>query len=283
MDINIMNIGVRCHNFGKLPIDEMVEKVSKYNFTCIQLALAKALEGVNSNLGCLSPGMAFQIGNAFRKKDIQIAVLGCYINPVDPDKAARRKQLDRFKEHIRYAREFGCNIVATETGSMNSDMSFTTENHGEEAFKIITESVHELVEEAEKFGVFVGIEGVTKHTINTPQRMKRLIDAIPSNNLQIVLDPVNYMDVNNYKNQNDVINSAFELSGDKIVAIHAKDFIVDGNNIKGVQIGKGILNYELLSKHLKQRKQFINVLMEDSKESEMVESINYLQNIYGRV
>lgn len=282
MDINKMNIGVRCHNFGKLPLDEMIEKVSKYNFTGVQLALAKALEGVNSDLGCLSPGMAFQIGNAFRKKDIQIAVLGCYINPVDPDKASRKKQLDRFKEHIRYAREFGCNIIGTETGSMNSDMSFTTENHGEEAFKIITESVSELVEEAEKFGVFVGIEGVFKHTICTPQRMKRLIDAVPSNNFQVILDPVNYLNPDNYKHQDDIINSSFELFGDKIVAIHAKDFIFDGNDIKGVQIGKGILNYDLISKHLKQRKQFINVLMEDAIESEMEESMKYMQSVYSK-
>jgi L-ribulose-5-phosphate 3-epimerase len=278
-----MNLGVRAHDIGTLSVEELAEKVAEKGFSAVQLALAKALVGVNSELGAQSPGMAKYIGNTFAKNNVQIAVLGCYINPVDPDLEFRRKSLDRFKEHIRYARDYGCSIVATETGSFNSDYSFHPDNHSEKGFQTIVESIKELVEEAEKFGVIVGVEAVTKYTINSPKTMKRLLDAIPSNNLQVVFDPVNVLDMDNYKNQDEVIKEAFELFGDRIVIIHAKDFSVEEGEVKTVPVGKGSLNYELILKELKQRKPYINVLMEDTRDPYLDDSAKYLREIYSRV
>ena len=171
-----------------------------------------------------------------------------------PDENKKRYALERFKEHIRFAHDFNCSIVGTETGSLNADLSFTPENHGENAFTQIARSVSELVEEAEKFGVIVGVEAVTKHTINSAQKMKRLLDTIASNNLQVILDPVNLIDINNYKYQDKIIMEALELLEDRIVIIHAKDFIIDHNEIKVVPVGKGILNYKLLLKRNKTKK-----------------------------
>lgn len=274
-----MNIGIRCHDFGKNSLEEQVQKVKGKGFSAVQLAVGKAIEGINFNSGCLSPGLAHHIGAAFQSSNIQIAILGCYINPVSPVLTERRKSLERFKEHIRYARDFGCSIVATETGSLNEDMSFAEENHGEEAFSVILESVTELVREAEKFGVIVGIEGVTVHTINTPTRMKRLLDEVASNNIQVVFDPVNFLNIKNYERQDEMIKEAIELFGDRIVAIHAKDFIVEDGHMKIVPAGRGQLNYKLLMKLIKDKKPFVNILLEDIKEEFMEESVNFLKNI----
>lgn len=277
-----MNIGVRAHDVGKLPIEELALKISERKATAIQLALAKALDGVNSELGCLSPGMANYIRDTLKKNNINIAVLGCYINPIHPDKDIRRKSLDRFKEHIRYARDFGCSIVGTETGSLNGDLSFNPGNHGEEAFQMLVESVRELVDEAEKFGVFVGIEGVWKNTINTPQRMKRLIDTIQSNNLQVIFDPVNYLNADNYTGQDNMIKESIELFGDRIVALHAKDFIIEENRAKVVPPGKGLLNYELLINLLKQKKPYLYALTEDIRPEFMEYSKAFITDLYNR-
>ena len=278
-----MNIGIRAHDFGKLPIEQLADKISQKGFNYIQLAHGKALEGVGSDLGCLNANIARHIGSTFKRKGIEISVLGCYINLVHPDKNERRRLLDKFKEHLRYARDFGCNIVATETGSLNADLSFNHENHGEKAFDSIAESIRELVREAERFDVIVGVEGVAKYTIHTPDRMRRLLDAINSNNLQVIFDPVNFIDINNYKEQDKIINKCFELFGDKIAAVHAKDFIVQDGEIKSVPAGKGILNYELVMKFLKQRKPSIDILIEDIKEPFMEESKKFIEGIYERV
>lgn len=67
------------------------------------------------------------------------------------------------------------------------------------------------MEEAEKFGVIVGIEGGINHPIHTPQRMKRLLDDISSTNLQVIYDPANFMSLENYKEQEQVIEEAVTL------------------------------------------------------------------------
>jgi len=40
------------------------------------------------------------------------------------------------------------------------------------------------------------------------------------------------MTVDNYKNKDEMIKKSFELFGDRIVAVHAKGFICEDNEIK---------------------------------------------------
>src|SRR5690606_31992508 len=101
---------------------------------------------------------------------------GCYINMIHPDKIERQKALDRFKEHIRFARDFGCSIVGTETGAVNAKMGYTVDNFAEGPFQDVVASVSELVEEAEKWGIIVGIEGGINHPIYTPKLMNRMLN-----------------------------------------------------------------------------------------------------------
>lgn len=278
-----MNLGIRAHDIENLPLEELVREISSKGLTSVQLALSKSFPYMNTALGGLSPGMAHHIGNAFRENHIQIAVLGCYINMIHPDLGERRKALDRFKEHLRFARDFGCSVVGTETGNVNPDIVYTEENFIEEPFLEVVKSVTELVEEAEKFGVIVGIEGGINHPVHTPARMKRLLDSVNSNNLQVIFDPVNYLTIENYKNQEAVIEEAFELFGDRIVILHAKDFIIENNCVKTTTVGEGLLNYELVFKWIKAKKPFINILLEETKEPYINRSIAYLKEKYESV
>lgn len=275
-----MNIGIRAHDFGKMPAEDLAAKVAAHGFTSIQLALAKALEGINTETGCQSPGLAYFLRDTFRKKGIRIAVLGCYINPIHPDREERKRQLVRFKEHIRFARDFGCSIVATETGSCNADFSFHPDNHSDAAFKLLQESVEEMVAEAEKFGVLVGIEPVTSHTVFSSRRMRELLDAIPSNHLQAVFDPVNLITFENHREQENIIKEAFELFGDRMVAVHAKDFGIEGGKKQWARAGTGLLNYPLLLELLKARKPYVDILLEDTRGEGTEQSRRFLQNLY---
>lgn len=275
-----MRIGVRAHDFGKQSVEELAQKISEKGFDCIQLALSKAISGVDFSLGRLNPGMAWRIGKTFERYGIQIAVLGCYINPIHPDKTERRRQIERFKEHLRFARDFGCGIVATETGSVNGDFSFHPDNHGEKAFGDLVDSIKELTEEAERFGVITAIEGVTRYVTHTPERVARVLEAINSNNLQVVFDPVNLISIDNYENQDDVIKRSFRLFGERIVILHAKDFVISEGQLRSVQAGEGMLNYELLFDLLKAYKPDINILMENAKPETVSEGMAYLQSKY---
>lgn len=278
-----MLIGGRAHDFGKLPVAELASKVSKQGYSHIQLALDKAIYGIDCGSGKLSPGLGNYIRDSFKKENVQIAVLGCYINHIHPNICERRKGIDRFKEHIRFARDFGCSIVGTETGTLKVDELSDYDNESEAAFETLIESLKELTTEAEKFGVIVGIEGGKNEVVTTPQRMRRVLDLIPSNNLQVIYDPTNYLSLANFKEQDEIIKDAFNLFGDRMVVVHAKDFVICNGKISTVAAGMGELNYELILKLLKEKKPFINILLEDIKEVDMDESMRFIKALYNRV
>lgn len=278
-----MMLGARAHDFGRLPAEELARKIARQGLTCVQLALGKAISGIDLAPGTINPGLAHHVGQAFLKHNVQIAVLGCYINPIHPDRATRRTLLTLFKEHLRYARDFGCGLVALETGSVNADYSPHPDNRGDDAFRQLLESIGELVAEAEKFGVLVGIEGVTWHTVSTPAKMRTVLDTIQSNNLQVVFDPVNLLSIDNCREPDRVIKESFELFGDRIAIIHAKDFVVKNGEFKTVPAGKGSLDYRYLLKTLKTKKPSINVLLEEAGEDVVDDCMKHLRNVYDVV
>ncbi|MEK3887215.1 sugar phosphate isomerase/epimerase family protein [Bacillus sp. FSL K6-3431] len=275
-----MNIGIRAHDIENRPLEELVLEIAGKGLTSVQLALGKSFPEVNTKLGSLSPGLAHHFGRAFQKSDVQIAVLGCYINMIHPDLDERLKLLERFKEHIRYARDFGCSIVGTETGNINAKMGYTVDNFQEKPFLDVVESVKELVEEAEKFGVIVGVEAGVNHPVYTPKLMKRLLDLVDSNNLQVIFDPVNLLTAETYKKQEEIFHEAMDLFGDRIVIVHAKDFVIENGKLAFTAVGKGLLDYDAVMKLIKPKKPHINFLMESTTEPYIDDSIAFLREKY---
>ncbi|WP_407270857.1 sugar phosphate isomerase/epimerase family protein [Radiobacillus sp. PE A8.2] len=277
-----LNLGIRGHDIHFDDADKIAEEVAGKGLRGVQLALSKSFPELPTGDGVLSPGFAKHIGRAFHKTNVEVAVLGCYINMIHPNLDERKKVMDRFKEHIRYARDFGCSIVGSETGNIHEKMVYTEDNFEEKPFLDVVDSVRELVEEAEKFGVFVGIEGGINHPIHTPEKMKRLLDLVDSNNLQVIFDPANFISGDNFTNQEAIMETAFQLFGDRIVIIHAKDFVIEDNNVKMVPVGKGMLNYDFLFKWVKENKLFVQVLLEDTQEPFIDDSIIYLNDKYEK-
>ncbi len=271
-----IRIGVRAHDFGCLSAGELAAKIAAKRLVCAQLAPGKAIAGLNVKPGVLNPGLAFEIGEAFRKHGVQIAVLGCYVNPIHPDPKTRNSLLGLFKEHLCYARDFGNGLVALETGSVSADYLPHRENHGETAFQQSLASIAELVAEAEKYGVIVGIEAVTSHVVSTPQKMRRMLDAVASNNLQVVFDPVNLLSLENYHEQERVIGESLELFGDRIAIIHAKDFVVENGQFRTASAGLGELRHDLVMEFAVKEKPGISILLEDTSEQTAQDSRQFL-------
>ena len=90
-------IGMRAHDLDYGDIEVLSDKLAQYNKHTIQFALLKSVTNVNIKDGSFSPGLARYIKKALDKNDISISVLGCYINPVNPDLEARKKEIARFK------------------------------------------------------------------------------------------------------------------------------------------------------------------------------------------
>ncbi|MBU3200469.1 sugar phosphate isomerase/epimerase [Clostridium estertheticum] len=278
-----MRIGIRGHDIGQYKLDELAEILEDKNIKSIQFVSKKIITEFKITNGSMTPGMAEHIKGILTKHNLNISLLGCYINLANPDDNELNKLLENFKEHIRFAKYLGCNIVGTETGALNREYVYTKDNNTEEAFKRSLSSIKILVKEAEKFGVVVGVEGVTKHVMNTPERLKRAIDCVNSNNLQVIFDPINFIDETNFDKQDEIIKKSFELFGDKIAIIHAKDFIYDDGKVKQVSIGSGQFNYPLLLSLIKERKPYIDIILEDTVPTDLDSSIKYIEELYKKI
>ncbi len=276
-----LHLGVRAHDFGRLPLPELTAKLSRYRFSHIQLAVHKSFPESVPALTALSPGTAAYFGEAFRQAGVRIAVLSCYVNIVDPDPAARQAALNAFGTHLRLARDFGASLVGTETGSVGK--GYTAENFTGEAFRQAAMSVQALVTEAERFGVTVGIEAGINHPLHTAQLAHRLLTLIPSNNLQIILDCANLMTADNYRQQDTVIKEALELLGDRIAVLHLKDFTVNNGQIGIVPVGQGLLHFAPLLQYMKYKRPHIQGILESTPEDYMQGSIDFLQRLYDEV
>lgn len=269
----MMPLGVRAHDFGTMPAVDLARRIRAADLECVQLAPAKALPGVAALPGVLDSKMGESVRAAFDGAGVQIAVLGCYVNIVHPDMGERARLMARFKEHLRYAGSFGCGIVATETASLNADWSWHPENKSERAFQEALSSVAELVEEAEKWGVTVGIEGVATHVMSSPRHLRRMLDALQSRCLRILFDPVNLLTIENAGEHRRLIDESFDLFGDRICALHVKDYVIDGGKIRSVSAGQGMLDLDYLFRCVAKRLSNIPVILEDTEPGTIGASI----------
>jgi len=278
-----MRIGIRGHDIGHYKLNEIGAILAEKHLQTIQFVTEKIITEFKITKGSMTPGMAEYIKNTLNKYDINISLLGCYINLANPDDKELNELLTTFKEHIRFAKYLGCNVVGTETGALNREYVYTEKNNTEEAFQRSLKSIKILVKEAEKFAVIVGIEGVAKHVMNTPEKLKRALDSVKSNNLQVIFDPINFIDENNYDKQDEIIKKSFDLFGDRIVIIHAKDFVYENGKIKQVSIGEGQFNYPLLLSLIKEKKPYIDIILEDTVPKDLDLSIKYIEESYKKL
>ena len=171
-------------------------------------------------------------------------------------------------------------VVGTETGAVNEEYKFEERNHSEEALDIFIHNVRPVVEYTEKMGVIFAIEPVYKHIVCNPKRARRVLDEINSPNLQIIFDPVNLLDISNYKNRDEIIEEAMELLGDDIAMIHIKDFVVEDGKLVSVAAGTGEMDYTKIMKFIRERKPYVHVTLENTVPENAVAAREYIRNLW---
>ncbi len=275
-----MQLGIRLHDIKKAPLEERLSIAHEQGFACGHLALSKVISEYPVDDGALTPGYALYLKKLFAKNELDIAVLGCYLNLANPNPESLNKIRKRYLTHIRFASLLDVGVVGTETGAVNEEYKFEERNHSEEALDIFIHNVRPVVEYAEKMGVIFAIEPVYKHIVCNPKRARRVLDEINSPNLQIIFDPVNLLDISNYKNRDEIIEEAMELLGDDIAMIHIKDFVVEDGKLVSVAAGTGEMDYTKIMKFIRERKPYVHVTLENTVPENAVAAREYIRNLW---
>ncbi|MCI9229896.1 MAG: sugar phosphate isomerase/epimerase [Lachnospiraceae bacterium] len=276
-----MQLGIRLHDTAKCPFEERIADVHRMGFACGQLALSKLIDEFPTTDETLTPGLAMYIKNVFARNQVDIAVLGCYLNLANPDKGQLAETIRHYLAHIRFASWLGCGMVGTETGTPNESYSYTPECHTEAALLTFMENLRPVVAYAEKMGVVIGIEPVCRHIVGTPKRARRVLDEIASPNLQIIFDPVNLLDAGNYREKDSVIEEAIELLGPDVAAIHLKDCVMRDGELIFTGCGQGEMDYKPILRFVKEHKPFIHVLLEETRPENSQRARHYMARMYG--
>ena len=243
-----MKIGIRAHDFGCLPPVRLAEKMAAQGVEAAQLAIPKAIAGVES-YAQVTDGLLREIGAAFREHHIDIAVLGCYIEPSLPDEAARKAQLDTFRLGLRCAAELGAGCVGTETTLFSGP-----EQERPAAYDILRRSVDAMLNDAAKLGVTVAVEPVAAHTLNSPALAARLLQEFRGGGLAAIFDAVNLLTPARIETQAALWDEALAAFGPDIAAVHVKDAVVKDGALAPALLGEGVMCYDNIMRWLAQHK-----------------------------
>jgi len=278
-----MQIGIRFHDTANLPLEERIVNICDQGFKCTHIALSKAIKENSVDVPALTPGYATYLRKLFAKHDLDLAVLGCYLNLAHPDSDELKKITEKYIAHIRFASLLGVSVVGTETGAPNSNYKYCPECRTEEALQTFINNLRPVVKAAEQMGVIFAIEPVAKHIVWNSLVARRVLDEIDSPNLQIIFDPVNLLDINNYQQRDEIFAEAMELLGKDIAIVHIKDFVVENGDLKSVAAGQGEMDYTEILRFIKQKKPYIQCTLENTVPENAVKTREFIELTYNKV
>ncbi len=259
-----MNIGIRMHDAAPGTLRQRAGFIREQGFSCVHLALSKTIDPRLMEPAAATPGLAAQVKRDLG--DIDLAVLGCYLNLTHPEENAYRDTLQRYRAHIQLARWMNAGCVGTETGNPNAGYTYDrVRSHTQEALEMFIRRAAPVVECAEHFGVTLAIEPVYTHIVHDGKAARKVLDAIRSDNLKIILDPVNLLHTDNIDRRDDVIREAIDLLGDDVVIIHMKDYQRTESGLQSMACGLGEMDYTDILRFAKYQKPFIQMTLEDTK------------------
>ena len=277
----MLRIGFRAHDFGSFEsADALGRRVAETRTpSFIQLALKKAIPSCRPWQDWDEEYIS-AITSDLRRHGVSVAVVGCYINPIHPDKDERKKEVERFRKSLSLTSAFGCPLVGTETGSADPSGRFSLDTSDPRNIDIFKESLSQMLDEAEKDDAYVAIEAVShSHPISSPERMRNILDSFGTDRLKVIFDPVNLIPITGIPEADGVplkvpteeaemmfVREILDIYGDRIAAIHCKDYRLDPAT--GLKIGNlpaltGVFRWKAFADELRSRSIDVPWLLEN--------------------
>ena len=285
----MIQLGIRLHDVNTaLPADRQTlearaEKAREEGFSCVHLALAKCIKGVTFDDAALTEGLAAYVRRVFRENDLDVAVLGCYLNLAHPDPDNRKEFQSRYYGSLRVASLAGIGMVGTETGAPNAEYKLDANTHTDGALHTFLRNLEPVVECAEHCGITMAIEPVWNHIVYSADRAVEVLRSIGSRNLRIIFDPVNLLSMENADEREKLLGDAMDKLCDSIAMVHLKDFVRADGKLVSVAAGTGEMDYRAILSFLKARKPFIQATLENTCNENAVSSRLFLEEIYASV
>ena len=272
-----MQLGIFAKTFQRPTFAQTLDAVVEHGFDCVQFNFACA--GLPSMPERIPTELAEQIASEMNRRGISMAAVSGTFNMIHPDTAKRQDGLRRLKAMAQVCRLLNTATITLCTGSRDADNMWRTHplNRSPEAWHDLVQSLSTALEMTEASNVTLGIEPETANVIDSAHSARKLLDEMKSPRLKIVMDAANLFHPGDGKRMKSIVDEAFDLLGNDIIAAHAKDFRDDGKTVTHVAAGKGILDYCHYVAKLREVGFSGPLILHGLEESEVQESRRFLQ------
>lgn len=269
-----MLVAARTHDYGKQPVDHLAKLLRSESIEAAQLVLPKAFSEINS-YDEVTPRLVEQIQRNFEEENVKIQILGCYMDLANPDDDVRKNAVDTFKKCLKFNQILGAAIVGTETAYPRLSRAEKKIWH-----PYMMDSIARLAEEAERLYVDMAIEPVYWHPLEDLETTVKVFEKVDSSHLKMIFDPANVLEFPEI-DQDAYWKEWLCVLGDKVEAIHMKDF-VEGPNKEycPVCLGEGVIRYGEIVKWMKQHKPDIVVVREELNPKTAQRDIAYMRRLW---
>lgn len=219
-------------------------RVRQAGFRGAQLFIPRPIEA--------NPEDVRRVKHAFDAVGLEVAQVNGWYEPLcSYDDAIRAEGVRGMQALVRIGRMVDAPSVYVRPGGHNPNGHWYAhpENHSAHTFDNIVDSLRRVCAAAQAEGVTVAVEGHVLSALDTPRRVRDLLDAVGSPALKFNYDPVNFIGtVRQVHDSASVINELCDLLGRDMVAAHAKDCRLADQlvvHIEEVVPGTGVLDYGL--------------------------------------
>jgi len=274
-------LGVMVREVKRSSFEESLERIHLMGFECAQMNLS--VLGMPTLPASFPPGKAGEIGAAFWAFGLSHAAISGTFNTAHPDAAVRKAGIMGIKTVCESADELGTQIITLSTGTRNPDhlWQYHPDNETPDAWKTMVTTMRSLARVAAANSILLAFEPERTNIVNSVDKAVRLLDEVASDNLKVVLDPINLLFPEDVNRQHEIIGDAFDRLGPHTALVHIKD-ISGYDEEKGefvhVPVGKGKLDSTGFFRALKTSKFQGSIITHHLPEEEMPACREFIEN-----
>lgn len=155
---------------------------------------------------------------------------GPYPCIISPDEEVRRRGVEAARDIVRLAARMGVPASGVRPTSHNprGDWWPHPENHSATSEDRLVRSISEILETAAQEDVTIVLEKHITSTLDSPERVRRVIERTDPSRVRVNIDPVNFVrDLPTAFDPGPMVDHLFDVLGEHCATVHVKDYTLE--------------------------------------------------------
>ena len=186
---------------------------------------------------------------AFAEHDVAIAEVGRWVNLLDPDPEARKKNLATVTEGLALAEAVGARCCVDIAGSFSATSWFGPhpENLSERFFDAAVENARKILDAVKPTRTTFCYEMMAWSLPDSPDACLRMLKAVDRKAFAVHLDPCNLVNSpDRYYRSTDLVRECYAKLGLRVASVHVKDLAWEVEmavHFREVRVGLGSIDH----------------------------------------